>query len=107
MFNLMLCELNLISHKIIRGLGKFPIQTRSHQEKANTKVKKIKEQSEEIKEKIQTSKKNFTFTFAFAQCERTLMRTNSTPVLKNDTKACCYITLQEEHSLLTGRQIVL
>ena len=39
----------------------------SHQ--ANAKAKKIKEQSEEIKEKFQTSKKIFTFAFAFAGCE--------------------------------------
>ena len=36
------------------------------------KAKKIKDQSEEIKEQIQISKKFFAFAFTFAWCERTL-----------------------------------
>ena len=43
----------------------------SHHGKENTKVKKMKEQSEEIKskKKIETSKKFCPFPFSFAWCE--------------------------------------
>ena len=41
----------------------------SHGAKVNAKAKKIKEPAKEIKEKLQTSNKNFAFVFTFAQCE--------------------------------------
>ena len=51
-----------ISH-VVRNQVECSLKASSHQ--ANAKAKKIKEQSVEIKEKFQTSKKMF----AFARCE--------------------------------------
>ena len=48
------------------------VKARSHRTKGNAKAKKIKEQSEEIFKKIQTSKKIFTFALVFPQFEVTL-----------------------------------
>ena len=44
-------------------------------------MKKIKEQSEEIKEKIQTSKEIFASVFAFARCKRVLKPLDGTSLM--------------------------
>ena len=43
----------------LEGMNELPIKVYSHKAKANAKAKKTKEQSEEIKEKNQTSNKIF------------------------------------------------
>ena len=57
-----------MSHRKSGGLSEIALRPFLHQAKVNAKARIVKKNRKRSKKKIQTSKKIFTFAFAFSRC---------------------------------------